>query len=290
MSRRLSLPSLPRASASSTFARPSLKYIRVGTSVSPCSADLRGERVDLRRCRSSLRSRSGSWCAIGPARIGDVRADEPDLAVAHVRVGLLQHGAALSQRLDLGAGQHEPGLEAVEQLVVVPRAFRFSAISFSPYAASSVRSGASLDLALAARTSWTRTSIGSPRRKVPPPRRPTRAVPSSSARSSRRAGGARARSPRRRRRSARRCPSGSAPTISPSNVASQPRSKRRRSSSQARQISSARYSIFDASRSRRDACSASSCKILRAAARRRRRAPAAAPGGRRDRGSGGSAR
>ena len=47
------------------------------------------------------------------------------------------------------------------------------------------------------------------------------------------------------------------PAISPSHCSSQPRSNRRRSSSHARQMSSARYSTFAASRSRADVCSAS---------------------------------
>src|SRR5581483_8514882 len=40
MSRRLSIVCLPRARASSTFARPSFQYIRVGTSVRPRSCVL----------------------------------------------------------------------------------------------------------------------------------------------------------------------------------------------------------------------------------------------------------
>ena len=66
-----------------------------------------------------MRSRSGS-CA--PARLlvgGDVQADEPELAVAHLAVRLRERRAALAERLDLGAGQHEPGLDAIEQVVLV---------------------------------------------------------------------------------------------------------------------------------------------------------------------------
>ena len=51
----------------------------------------------------------------------DVQADEPELAVARVGVGALQDGVSLPQRLDLAAVQHEPGLEAIEEVVVVPR-------------------------------------------------------------------------------------------------------------------------------------------------------------------------
>ena len=50
----------------------------------------------------------------------DVRADEPGFALAHVRVGLLEAHLALPERLHLASGQHDPGLEALEQVVVVP--------------------------------------------------------------------------------------------------------------------------------------------------------------------------
>ena len=54
--------------AISTFTRPSLKYIRVGTSVRPFSRTLPlSESISL-RCRRSLRSRSGWWPSGRPAR------------------------------------------------------------------------------------------------------------------------------------------------------------------------------------------------------------------------------
>ena len=70
-----------------------------------------------------MRGRSGSWFARLPcAVLGDVQADEPGLALAHVRVRLLQRRLAVAQRLHLGPGQHEAGLDLVEEVVVVPRA------------------------------------------------------------------------------------------------------------------------------------------------------------------------
>ena len=51
---------------------------------------------------------------------GDVRADEPDLAVADVGVGLLERRPPVAQGLHLGAGEDEPGLDPLEQVVVVP--------------------------------------------------------------------------------------------------------------------------------------------------------------------------
>ena len=51
----------------------------------------------------------------------DVGADEPGLPIPHVRVGLLERGAAVPERLDLRSGQHEAGLHAIEKVVIVPR-------------------------------------------------------------------------------------------------------------------------------------------------------------------------
>src|SRR6185312_5713113 len=48
---------------------------------------------------------------------GDLHAVQPHLAVAHVGVALGQRRAAAPQRLDLGSGQDETRLEAVEQLI-----------------------------------------------------------------------------------------------------------------------------------------------------------------------------
>src|SRR5262249_28899320 len=51
----------------------------------------------------------------------DVRADQPELAVADVGVRTLQAGAPLPEGLHLGAREHDAGLEPLEQLVLVPR-------------------------------------------------------------------------------------------------------------------------------------------------------------------------
>ena len=42
--------------------------------------------------------------------------------VAHLGVRLLQRRLAVAQRLHLGPGQHEAGLDPVEEVEVVPRA------------------------------------------------------------------------------------------------------------------------------------------------------------------------
>jgi len=51
-----------------------------------------------------------------------VEPDEPELAVARVGVGALQGRLALAQGLDLAPGQREARLDALEQVVLMPRA------------------------------------------------------------------------------------------------------------------------------------------------------------------------
>src|SRR4051812_20412888 len=51
----------------------------------------------------------------------DVGADQPDLAVAQVRVRLGERDPAVAEGLDLGAGQLQARFEAVQQVVVMPR-------------------------------------------------------------------------------------------------------------------------------------------------------------------------
>src|SRR5690606_37258155 len=58
---RLSYSFLPRASAISTFARPSRKYSASGTIVCPFSRDFDSRRRISSLCRSSLRLRRGAW-------------------------------------------------------------------------------------------------------------------------------------------------------------------------------------------------------------------------------------
>ena len=51
----------------------------------------------------------------------DVEADEPELAVAWVGIGALEDRVAAAQRLDLAARECEPRLDALEEVVFVPR-------------------------------------------------------------------------------------------------------------------------------------------------------------------------
>ena len=58
-----------------------------------------------------------------PLRVlGDVEADEVDLPVADVAERALERRLAVAERLHLRAGQREARLEAVEEVVLVPRA------------------------------------------------------------------------------------------------------------------------------------------------------------------------
>ena len=80
--RRLSARSRPRASAISTFTRPSLKYMRVGTSVSPFSRTFPYSESISPRWRRSLRSRSDWWPSGPPCAYSEIEAPiEPRLAV-----------------------------------------------------------------------------------------------------------------------------------------------------------------------------------------------------------------
>ena len=55
------------------------------------------------------------------AVLGDVRADEPGLAVADLAVRALEVRLALAQRLDLGPDEREARLDAIGEVVVVSR-------------------------------------------------------------------------------------------------------------------------------------------------------------------------
>ena len=64
------------------------------------------------------------WIVVGevPLRVlGNVQADEVDLAVADVAEGTLKRRLPVPERLDLGAREHEPRLEAVEEVELVTR-------------------------------------------------------------------------------------------------------------------------------------------------------------------------
>ena len=57
--------------------------------------------------------------AVGLKILGDVAAEQPDLALVHLRVRLFQARLADSQALDLGAGEDEASLDLLDQVVLV---------------------------------------------------------------------------------------------------------------------------------------------------------------------------
>jgi len=59
---------------------------------------------------------------VGLEILGDVAAVEPDLAAVDVGISVFQVRLAIAQALDLGAGQNEPRLDLLEELIVVARA------------------------------------------------------------------------------------------------------------------------------------------------------------------------
>src|SRR6266566_2986379 len=88
----------------------------------PLFLHLADQRIELAPVHEQLAVAIGIVVGEVPLRVfGDVRADEPELAVADVSECALQRCLAVPERLHLRTGQHEPSLEPVEQVVVVPR-------------------------------------------------------------------------------------------------------------------------------------------------------------------------
>ena len=124
MAWRLSWVLRPLASASSTLARPSLKYTDSGMS-DRCSGSTRARSRSISwPWRRSLRLRGSSWplCVLGVGVDRDGEVVEPDLAAAvDAGEGVADLHLAVADRLHLGAAQHEAGLDRVEDLVVPTR-------------------------------------------------------------------------------------------------------------------------------------------------------------------------
>ncbi len=94
--------------------------MRVGTSVRPRSADPRRQPLDLAAVRQQPAVALG--LVVLPRRRGvggDVHAVQPQLPLADRDVPLFQLRPRLAQRLDLGAPQLDPALQALQQLVAV---------------------------------------------------------------------------------------------------------------------------------------------------------------------------
>ena len=118
--RRLSARSRPRPSAISTFTRPSLKYIRVGTSVRPFSRTLPlSESISL-RCRRSLRSRSGWWPSGPPCAYSEMDAPMSHASPSRMSAYAWPIWTCPSRGLHLGSGEDHARFDALDELVVAP--------------------------------------------------------------------------------------------------------------------------------------------------------------------------
>ena len=112
---------LPRPS--STFARPSRKYSRSGTSARRSWAMRAWRRSISAAVQQQLAASVGivGADAVGELVRGDVHALQPQLAPGPAGVGVGELDLAEPQALDLAALQHDPGLDGVEDGVVVAR-------------------------------------------------------------------------------------------------------------------------------------------------------------------------
>ena len=84
--------------------------------------DARGEPVDLPAMQQQFaRPLRRVIEAAGLQVFGDVGVDEPHLAFARIGIGFADGRLALAQRLHLGAGQRDAGLERLADLIVEAR-------------------------------------------------------------------------------------------------------------------------------------------------------------------------
>src|SRR2546422_3608593 len=90
-----------------------------GESLATRAAD---ELADLLRVEQQLAGARGRRVVVAAWQIGgDGESLEPDLAVAHVRVGLTQTRPPRAQRLDFRSREHEAGLPRLQEMVVMSR-------------------------------------------------------------------------------------------------------------------------------------------------------------------------
>ena len=117
---RLSTTFRPRARASSTLARPSLKYIRSGTIARPALRRALVQALDLAAVQEQAAVARRRVVRAVPLRIRLDRArDEEHLATADHAERLGQADAPQAERLHLRAEELDAGLEPLQHLVLV---------------------------------------------------------------------------------------------------------------------------------------------------------------------------
>src|SRR5262249_18944023 len=89
----------------------------------PALGDLAGQALDLPLVEEQLAIPLRIVVGVGAVAVwADVTAEEPPLAVPHRSVGVLEVHQSGAQGLHLRPAQDEPGLERLEDLVLVARA------------------------------------------------------------------------------------------------------------------------------------------------------------------------
>jgi hypothetical protein len=88
----------------------------------PPFGDFRGKTIELAAVRQQLARTLGLVVFARGRTVGrDVHGVQPQLAVLDRGIAVLQLGAGLAQRLHLGALEHDPALDAFDQLVAIGR-------------------------------------------------------------------------------------------------------------------------------------------------------------------------
>src|SRR5262249_11346889 len=130
------------------LTRPSLKYRRVGTSVSPFSRTIPYSESISRRCASSFRGRSGSWAPLVPRSYGEMCRPTSQSSPSRTSAYACASVARPSRRDFTSVPVSTMPVSTRSSRWYSCRARRFSAISFSPvFRAMAPILGTELDLA-----------------------------------------------------------------------------------------------------------------------------------------------
>src|SRR5215510_1340177 len=86
----------------------------------PLLADLSPEPCDLSLVKEELPVALGIVVGVGAVAIGiDVASEEPTLSIPDGRIAILEVDHPVPERFDLGPAQYQPGLDRLEDLVLV---------------------------------------------------------------------------------------------------------------------------------------------------------------------------